>query len=390
MNKRSLLLSGILALSTSVFAQNKNVVSALNYLGYYGQDKNCENLASAKQFIDLAANHADTKESAKMWFNRGNIYQIIADSKDEKCKSLSQNAMEEALTSFQNALKFDVKKVYEPDIKQKLNAAAAHMINKGVGEFQNRNYAAALAMFESSMMINKTVFGRVDTLGTFNAALAAEKAGNSAKAIQIYNQIISEKLAGKDGGKYYIYLANVYGNQKDSTNKVATILAGRKAHPEDLALLIEETNFYLSQKGKEKEALANLQAAVDKDPKNANLHFALANVNDRLEKFEDAERGYKKAIELKPDYFDAIFSIGALYFNKAVKITEAANLISDNTKYQKEIARADEFMKYSLPYLEKAHELNPKDRETMVSLKKLYALLEMTDKYNKITEELKN
>ena len=41
----------------------------------------------------------------------------------------------------------------------------------------------------------------------------------------------------------------------------------------------------------------------------------------------EAEKAYLKAIELKPDYFDAYYNLGALFFNKGVEVFEFANSI---------------------------------------------------------------
>ena len=52
-------------------------------------------------------------------------------------------------------------------------------------------------------------------------------------------------------------------------------------------------------------------------------------------KFEDAEKSYKTCIEMNPEFFDANYNLGVLYFNKAVKIYEDASRISDNTEFEK-------------------------------------------------------
>jgi tetratricopeptide (TPR) repeat protein len=390
MNRSKTILAGLIVLSCTAFAQNKNVVSAINYLEYYKKDMSCDNLTSAKSFIDQAAVHADTKESAKMWYNRGTIYQLIAQSKDPKCKANTPNPIMEAVTSFQNCIKYDTKKMYEADVKQRLNNAALEMTNAGVGEFQNKNYANALTMFESAIAINKEVFNRIDTVSIYNAALASERAGNAAKAKEMYKKLIDIQAGGKDGGKYYSYLAKLYENDKDSVNYQNTVMAGRKAYPDDLNLILAETNLYLTKPGKEKEAITNLNAAIAKDPKNYNLQFALGATYEKMNDFDNAEKAYKAALAMKDDYFDALYNLGALYFNKGVRINEAANSIKDNAKYKAEVAKADQYFKLSLPYLEKAHEVNRKDKNTMLSLKQLYVMLEQTDKYNKINEELKN
>ena len=36
---------------------------------------------------------------------------------------------------------------------------------------------------------------------------------------------------------------------------------------------------------------------------------------------------------MNPEYFDAHYNLGVLYYNKAVKIYEEASKISDNTEY---------------------------------------------------------
>jgi hypothetical protein len=41
-----------------------------------------------------------------------------------------------------------------------------------------------------------------------------------------------------------------------------------------------------------------------------------------------------------------------------------------------------------LPHLEKAHELDPSDMGAMASLQQLYALLDMTEKYQEIKAEV--
>ena len=82
--KKIVVLLALVGLSSFVNAQNKNIVSAINYFGYYVKDKSAGDLAEAKKYIDLATVHEETMNKAKMWSNRAQIYQAISDSKDEK------------------------------------------------------------------------------------------------------------------------------------------------------------------------------------------------------------------------------------------------------------------------------------------------------------------
>ncbi len=95
-----------------------------------------------------------------------------------------------------------------------------------------------------------------------------------------------------------------------------------------------------------------------------------------------ATSAYENAILINPDYFEANYNLGALYVNQAADILDKANdLPLDAVKeYDTQKAMADEMLKKSLPYLEKALELTPDDVNTMVSLKEIYTRLGMTEK----------
>ena len=48
-------------------------------------------------------------------------------------------------------------------------------------------------------------------------------------------------------------------------------------------------------------------------------------IYDQKKEFVKAEADYKKAIELKADYFDALYNLGALFFNNGAEIYNQAN-----------------------------------------------------------------
>ncbi|MES2837711.1 MAG: hypothetical protein V4667_09320 [Bacteroidota bacterium] len=396
--KKTILGIAILVSSTAVFAQNKNVVSAINYLGYYKKDKTPGDLKEAKNYIDLATEHAETKSSAKAWTKRGEIYYSIMDSKDPKVTELAPNALEEAYKAFMEAVKLDVKGNY-PEAKDYLNRCAARATNTGVADFKAENYAGALNWFETAIKINDEGTKKIDTNLIYNAALAGDKAKNYDRAIVHYNRLLDYKYGGKDGGKYYSFLANVYREKKDDDNTLATIQRGRTAFPNDKNLILDELNYYLG-KGKIKEAIANTDLAIEKEPTNHVLYYNKGVLFDNLanpapekaqpteaeinDYFAKSEAAYKKAIEIKADYFDAQYNIGALYFNKAVKINDIAVNIKDQKKYDSEMKRVDDIFKQAIPYLEEADKLKAPDKETekvlLQTLQKLYLMTDQPDK----------
>ncbi|MBL0048460.1 MAG: tetratricopeptide repeat protein [Bacteroidetes bacterium] len=391
--KKAVVLLALVGLSTLVNAQNKNIVSAINYFGYFMKDKNASDLAEAKKYIDLATEHEETKTKAKMWINRAQIYQAISDSKDEKAKALSPNPLEEAAKAYQQTIKYDEKKVYT-EAPGNLMYCANSFLNTGVAFFNEKNYGKAVEYFEKSIQINKESFNKIDSNAIFNASLAADRGNMTDKAKLYFQQLIDMNYGGAaDGARNYSMLAAVYNKENNTEKYLATIAAGRKAFPNDKDLIIEELNFYLKA-GKDKEALANLDLAIKNDPTNQTLHFALGTIYDKLEQYENAEAAYKKAIEIKPDYFDALYNLGALYFNRGAKQTSLANDIKDDAKYRAAMVKVDDIFKQSLPYLEKAEQVGSEDKVTfkdlLNTLKSLYARTEQTEKMNAIKEKLKN
>ena len=105
---------------------------------------------------------------------------------------------------------------------------------------------------------------------------------------------------------------------------------------------------------------------------------------------KSAETDYKKAIELKPDYFDALYNLGVLYNNHGVVLNKIADQITDNAKNKTANDLALAKFTNALPVLEKALELNPKDKNTMFALKQIYARTQQPDKVKEINERLKN
>jgi CO dehydrogenase/acetyl-CoA synthase beta subunit len=100
--------------------------------------------------------------------------------------------------------------------------------------------------------------------------------------------------------------------------------------------------------------------------------------------FGKASAQYDLALQLNPNYFDALYNKGAMYFNRAVKMNDATNNIKDPKKYEAESKKVDAAFKESLPILEKAETIGTEDQETIQSLlqtlQKLYMMTEQQDK----------
>ncbi len=364
-----------------VNAQNSKVVSAHNYL-----NPKYNELGKAKEAIDVAAKHEKTKEKAKTWYYRGKVYHAIFESKDSVFQHLCENPLDVARDSYLKAMELDTKEKYKKDIISRLQIASIQFFNKGITEFNDKDFEKAFHSFENSVKINALTFiAQVDTMSIFNAAIAADRAKLYDTAIKYYKKAIEYKY---EGSKVYLFIENIYKEKNDTVNALNILKEGIAAYPDDNnSLMVELINFYLVS-DQSQEALKYLHKAIEKDTSNYSFYFAEGTLYDKLEDFDNAVKAYSESIKIKPDYFNAQYNLGALYFNKAVKLIDIANEESDNKKYKIKKAAADEVFKQAIPFLEKAHQVNPKDLSTMESLKTLYYRMKMMDKFNAIKEEI--
>ncbi|MDQ3099763.1 MAG: tetratricopeptide repeat protein, partial [Bacteroidota bacterium] len=148
-----------------------------------------------------------------------------------------------------------------------------------------------------------------------------------------------------------------------------------------------------------------VKLAIEKDPTNAVLYSVQGSLFDSkanpkegsapaetemLKWYEEAERAYKKSIELDPKFFDAYFNVGVLYNNRAAFEYEKCNKIKVDSEYMTCKKGADEIYLKAVPYFEKAHELRPDDNQTIQQLMKLYAKTNDQDKYQAMKAKLAN
>lgn len=384
----------IVSLSVPVLAQNVKVVSAFNYLRDGRLDK-------AKESIDDAIEYPKTKDEPRTWLYKGNVYLAIAVTKEEKYKALHPNPLQVAYDAYQKTIELDNEYVQPsampPSPLLGLQIIGEQHYNRGVELYNNHEFAEAIKEFEKTRNINR-IFNIQDTLATFNAAVCAIQIDDKEKAISFLRDLVSLKY---NDPFIYSALSELYLEQKDFARATQVINTGRNRHPDDFNILIAETNLYLAQDEIEK-AQNTLLAAIEKNPNNHILHFTLGSNYDRLsrnEKISDEERtmlmnkaeeAYEKALEINPNYFDAHYNMGALFYNEGVRLFEITDKITDLKLFEKEKVKFEALWNKALPCLEKAHQANPTDLPTLASLRTLYARLNKLEELQKINEIIKN
>lgn len=378
--KRLTLFSLALCFAGFSFGQKKVVNAAKSALSDGILDKALEN-------IEIAKENEETKVLPNTWFIRGKILTAIGSTKDDKYKNLADNPFREAWNSFEKAKSLDVKQKINKEIDIYSTFTFVPSVLEGAyNKFKDTLYDKALDLYELALLVesNKEVFKDIDTANIYNAGLAAFNAKKYEKSVEYFKQAVSYKYGG-----YYPYtlMKNSYMNLGDTTNALSTMKQAFEAYPGELSVIVDLVNFYLTT-GQSAQAMSYLAVAKEKDPQNATFFFVEGILLEKEGKFEESLTSYNKAVELNPKYFDAYFNLGVLFYNKAVKLFDQASNEKDDTKYNEIQKKAEETLKQSIPYLEKAHEINPQDLGCAETLKSLYFRMQMNEKLQQLKQEM--
>lgn len=398
--KKTTLFLAALLMNVAVFGQASKRTSANNYLEYGELD-------NAMEAIEPTITHEKTMGDAKTWFFRGRIYQAIYETKEEKYKSLHPNPLQIAFESFLKCLELDEKNYHTDLVLQYLDIEGKQFVNEGITKYNAKDYAGALQAFQNTIKAsNVEQIKRTDSLAIYYAGACAENVGDLPLAEKYYRQAIDINYKAEPA---YVRLVRMYSAAGNDEKSFELLKEARQKFPNNQTLVTDEVNVYL-KKDQHAEAMKALEVAIEGEPNNASLHFAYGFVNDRLAAKEieanpkgseaydayiaAAEKSYSKSVELDGENFDAIYNLGALYFNQAVKMQEAANMIDDTKKYEAAKAEADKVFDKSLPILEKAYKLNPDDKGVLISLKQLYYRKMVEDesykaKYDEVMAKMK-
>jgi hypothetical protein len=429
----------------TVISQKNKVQGAWRSLSDYEstlkESPDISYLTKAKESIDLATINEDTKSQAKTYAYRLRIYiHLFAEnlkSEDKKLTATIADMNERMQIAYGNVsiLEFEeasksLNKIKELDPKmfEKLGKADSdseedgklflaimqmqvYQSNLATGRYNSKKYDEAADFFHSLAISNTNSTGIKDTSNFYNACIAAQKAKNPIKMFDYNKKMIDQKIASPFN---YQTIYDVKLIQKDTATALEYLKMGRKTFPNDVYLMNRETEIYL-QKGQQEKALANLQAAIEKEPNNPQLELVLGNVFDNLanprgmngkdtikpanydELVMNAAEHYQKAIDLKPtnqeSYFNALYNLGALYnnyggtlYNKSTGKTTAPELVKKQKEYE---IKSSEYYKKAIPYLEQAISIKADDNACLTALRKLYYLTGNEAKGKEMSDKLK-
>lgn len=245
---------------------------------------------------------------------------------------------------------------------------------------------------ESITAFNQAIMCEPDSVGTYkNLAFAYMNAGQMEEAIPTWKRIIElEKTPESYASLGEIYLQKAYdaGDNKSEAEKyfekaIEVLEEGREEFPQDNIILRDLSNAYVGA-NKVDVAIEAFKEGVLQEPDNKYYRYNYGSLLLNVGEFEEAAKQLEKAIELDPQYENAIYNLGVTYVKWGAQMREDAEAAESDSK---------EFMekyKAASPLLEKYLEMKPEDPAVWELLGKIYANLGETEKsteaFNKADE----
>lgn len=380
----------MLAVLATGFAQKSNVNGAKNKaLAAENPD-----FDGAKEMINAALENEQTKNLANTLYVAGLVYEKSADAEFIKVQSgtgsdetMGKDALK-AIEYYKKAYELDLQPNEKGKVKPKFTNKIKNsmlniyhkmmLVNYGVKKFEQKDWNAAIEGFETHTEIldmpffenDKNTPAKDSTYYDIKmyAAQSAWAGDMNQKAIKMYEKL---KPTGHKGNNVLQVLCQLYQAEKDTVNFINSLQEGVEKYPQEFYYLGNLINHYVYG-GQPDKATEYLNRAIEKDPNNPQLYNVKGSMLELKEDFEGAMQNFDKALELNPNLSDAWVNKGRLIYNKAFKAEQEVNQIKDFKLIDAEMVKVNAIYKESIPFFEKAIEINPEDFEAMKILRGLY------------------
>lgn len=192
-------------------------------------------------------------------------------------------------------------------------------------------------------------------------------------------------------GEIASLVARIYINQEQYDKAIESIDAAKAANPNDVDLLLSEANMYY-QMGEKEKAISILEEAGNMDKSNPGVYNNIGLMYAEIDNTEKAVESYKTALEIDSEYNEArINMVAAMLGEERALIDEMNNLgmsKKDNARYDELDAQRKDLYKKVLPYLEKAMEVDPENKEIVKTAMNLYTNLDQQEKADALKDRL--
>jgi len=233
-----------------------------------------------------------------------------------------------------------------------------------------------------------------DSLCIFKAGQNFVRCKEYAKALSFLNRSIDINYPD---AQVYISLSQAYEGLKQYNEAINALENGMKIYSDSQLSFLKRLGYLYFKTGKYQQAIDNLNQALALEPEDENLLFLAANSYDKLENYESAIESLEKILSINPNHKKSIYLLGLEYYKqtdaeyKKEKQRYEAMKAPTRVDFHNSTVKLDSISqgyKNALPYLEKAYQSAPTDKNILSCLAICYKRLDMKDKEAEILKLL--
>ena len=422
MKSKYVLLASALLISVATFAQKDQIKAAEKALKA-GKSQEAVTILNEAEYLVVNAPDA---EKAQFFFVKGNSLLDLANKNVDTNTNLSLAA--KAYQDLIAAEKTSGKVKFSTQAAASITDIKFKLINGAIADSKVDKHADSAKKLYDAYLLDKK-----DTINLYYAASTYVNAKDYDAALKLYDDLKNLNYSGKGTsyfavnkltsqedffttlqerdrmvklgthekprtevipskrGEIYKNMALILVEKGKTEEAKKAISEARIANPEDTSLTLTEANLYLETKDFDmyKKLIAEV---LEKNPNDADLIFNLGVLSANAKNVADAEKYYKRVIEINPKYINGYINLAALKLENEKAIIDEMNKLGTSTKdmkrYDELKKKREELFKATIPYLEKAVELDPKNADVSKTLLGVYSALEMTAEYKALKAKM--
>jgi len=289
----------------------------------------------------------------------------------EQKVSIDDNALQTAYESYQKALEIDPKTLNS--VTPLIEKVITGYKQEADVTYVRADYKKAAEAFGKVYDYSKNPpVEVVDTIFAYNAGFISILDENYDNAIKYLEQV--KDLGFYNNGDTYKLLYFAYQGKNDNENSEKVLREGIEKYPA-YTELIEFLVVMYSATGKDvEEIMPIIEQGIAQEPNNYLFHFGLGTSFLKDDNYARAIDYFKKSAEIKPDDFGSFFNLAIAMVRSTDDLINELNEIpvEEQEKYEQMKDQINQVFLDALPYLQRAHELDPADITTVNLMRNIY------------------
>ena len=315
-----------------------------------------------------------------LYFDATDVLRVV-----EVTVPVCEDPLAGALEAYAKAYELDVKKSKEKDIVAGMQAINQKYFTDGMNQYSLGNHKLAGELLGKAAAASEVAPSpALDTTALYNAGYIYWASKDYETAKTYFEKCLANNYY-YDNGEVYAKLGDVFFNLGDKAKGVETLETGFVKFPQSQSILIGLINYYL-ESGENTNRLFDLIGVAKKnEPNNVSLYYVEGNIHKQLGNFDEALASYKECSVVDPNYDFGYHGQGALYYDKAVELSEKASQEMDDAKYEALVKEYEAALLNAIEPFEKAFEVTTNDQVKLNAAEYLkniyYRFSSVEDKY---------